>query len=339
MRLLLSIAASALFATSALAIDLPDPKSPNYRELPLNIADKGTIYQTIKTSKTEVRDGKTKVTSSHSRYRNDFTATDAGYKVKKTLVAFTVTGADGQTIDQNAKTPEAIFLKTLTGAFAELTYIGDEGLAPQRLEDWPNLWKSTRALIGATLRADGKTPTPETEAQVMGMMDKMFGNLTPEQAAQTFLQPDTMIAMPHNLALEINKPLSADSEIIVPLGNYPLTVSETFVITHWNAAGNTAQVTYDYRPQPESLKAFMYEFLPKFLKDAGAPAAAIAEMEAAMKANPGNVFDISTHCDYDMAIDTGLVRQGKCTRITTVSLMGQSSSKTEIYDFTESFVP
>ncbi|MFT3996827.1 MAG: hypothetical protein QM667_05415 [Asticcacaulis sp.] len=339
MRLILTIAASVLIATSAQAIDLPDPKSPNYRELPLKIADKGTIYQTIKVTKTEVKGGKTTLTGSNSAYRNDFTATDEGYRVKKTLLSFTVTGEDGKPIDQNAQTPQAVLLKTLTGTFGEVTFIGDDGLLPLTLEDWPTLWASTRSTVGLALRADGKTPSPETEAQVMGMMDKMFGNLTPEQAAQTFLQADTMLATPHNLALEVGKPLSADGEYVIPLGNFPLHISETFTITDWDKAGNTAKVTYDYRPKPESLKTFMYEFLPAFLKQAGAPATAIAHMETAVKADPTNVFDLSTRCDYAMAIDTGLVRQGTCTRATKISIMGQTSAKTEVYDMAERFTP
>ncbi|ESQ79740.1 hypothetical protein [Asticcacaulis sp. YBE204] len=321
-----------------MAADLPDPKSPNYRELALRIGNKGTIYQTVRLTRTENKNGKVTTTSSTSAYRNDFTAIEGGYKVKKTLTAFTVTGPDGKTIDKDAHTQDAVLLRTMTGTLGDLTFIGDESLAPQRLENWPALWANTRALIAAGLREGGR-PSLEEEVKVMNMMDGMFGKLTPEQAAGSFLQADTIIAVPHNLALEIEKPLTADSEIIVPIGNFPLQVSETVIITHWNAAGNTAQVIYDYRPKSDSLKAFFYDFLPKFMKDAGAPAEALAEMMSAMKANPGNVFDMSTHCDYDMAIDTGLVRQGKCTRITTVSLMGQTSGKTEIYDVTESFVP
>ncbi|BBF79533.1 hypothetical protein [Asticcacaulis excentricus] len=315
----------------------PDPSSPDYHELPLAIGEKGTVYQQVKTTKTETRDGSAKVTSMDAGYRNDFALGDDGYVVKKTLTRTTITLPDGQIIDGKSTAPEAVMMRSLIGSFSELTFVADDSLTPVRLQDWPALRDRSKTAVLSLIKASGeKTPT-DFEQTFANMYDNLFGRMSSEQAADLYLKADSFMAIAHNIGLERNKPVMTESTVIVPLGNYPLGMRSTLKLTEWKPEANSARLSYDVGPTPEALKAFLTEFMPRFLKEAGAPENVLNEIEASLKNDPRSNFDMSTHCDYDVAIDTGLVRKGSCTQTNSFHMMGEKFGKVETYEFSETF--
>lgn len=181
--------------------------------------------------------------------------------------------------------------------------------------------------------------SPQEAAQIKQAMNAVYGQLTPETATGMFLETDRMMALPHNLGLSLNKPIEAASQIQMPLGGQPVDAQETIALTSWNEADNTAHVSYNYAPTPESVKAYLTDFLPKFMKQAGVPAAAITDLESAMSSSsPDDFMKVTTHCDYDMAIDTGVVTKGVCEKVVAMNLMGEKGGSTERLEFTEFFV-
>ncbi|ADU13549.1 hypothetical protein [Asticcacaulis excentricus] len=315
----------------------PDPSSPDYHELLLDIGEKGTVYHQIETIKTETRDGAAKVTRTDAGYRNDFTLGDDGYVVKKTLTRTSITMPDGQVIDSKSTAPEAVMVRSLIGSFSELTFIADDSLTPVRLENWPELRERSKATVLSLIRASGEKTSTDFEQSFAKIYDNLIGRMSSEQAADLYLKADSFMAIAHNVGLERNKPVITESTVIVPLGNYPLAMRSALTLTEWKPEANSARLSYDVGPTPEGMKAFLTEFMPRFLKEAGAPENVLKEIDTSLKNDPKSSFDMSTHCDYDVAIDNGLVRKGGCRQTSTFHLLGEQFSKVETYEFSESF--
>lgn len=315
----------------------PDPSSPDYHELLLSIGEKGTVYHQIKTTKTETRDGPAKVTSMDADYRNDFALGDGGYVVKKTLTRTSITLPDGQVIDSKSTAAEAVMTRSLIGSFSELTFIADDSLTPVRLENWPALRDRSKATILSLIKASDEKISADFEQSFVKIYDNVIGRMSSEQAADLYLKADSFMAIAHNIGLERSKPVMTESTIIVPLGNYPLGMRSTLTLTEWKPEANSARLSYNVGPTPEALKAFFTEFIPRFLKEAGAPENVLKEIETSLRNDPKSSFDMSTHCDYDVAIDTGLVRKGSCRQTSIFHMLGEKFGKVETYEFSESF--
>lgn len=321
----------------------PNPDSPDYHELTLAIEEKGTLYHSVKLTKTETRNGSVKVSGSDTRYRNDFVLGDDGYAVKKTVISTVITLPDGQKIDDKSTSPEAVLMRNIIGSVSEMNFVADESLSPVRIENWPALRDRSKAAVLEAVKVAAKSANEKVPDEVVQTLTQVFdsvlGKLSSEQAAELYLKVDTLMALPHNVGLERNKPLAGEGTVNVPIGNYPMTMREAITLTEWNPERNSARLTYSYSPSPESLKAFFTDFMPRMLKQMGAPEKAIQEMQDALSKDTTGVFDMSTLCNYDMAIDTGLVRKGTCTQTTTVSMAGENMKKVEAYEFSESLTP
>lgn len=346
MRIVTSIIAAGLLAVTpawaqqaAAVSGEPNPASPDYHELSLAIAQKGTIYRSIKVSKSETRDGNAEHSTLDTRYRNDFTAIEGGYAVNKTLISLSITLPDGQTITDKSASPEAAMMRSMIGGFTEMAYQSDESLSPVRIENWPALRDKARNAILQAFKTSGEEVPPDAEAAVSQLFDSVLGKLNPEQAAQLYLASDRLASIPHNTGLELNKPVVNEGIVNIPLGNYPMAMRNRLTLTEWNLTGNSAHLTYSFSPAPEAFKTFIVDFMPRFLKQIGMPDSDVKAMQAELTKDPKSTFDLSTQCEYDVAIDTGLVRKGVCTDKSFISLMGQTMAKNATYTFSESFEP
>lgn len=310
---------------------------PDYHALPLALEESGKMIQHFTQTKSTTRKGVTQSGTGTSDYTLTYAETDEGYRVTKTLTKFEISDVSDPAIKAGMKDPAAAkMMENLTSAFSPLSYSADESLSPVLIEDW----EGTKArVLKAVDEMAASGASPEEAAQLKQGMAVVYGQLTPETATGMFLETDRMMALPHNLGLSLNKPITASGQIQMPLGGQPVDAQETITLTSWNEGGNTAHVSYDYAPTPESVKAYLTDFLPKFMKQAGAPAAAITELETAMKsASPDDFMQVTTHCDYDMAIDTGIVTRGVCEKVVAMNLMGEKGGSTERLEFSESFV-
>lgn len=317
-----AVIAALVFTVPALAAD-----DPNYHELPLQLGSSGKLKQIITLTKTKA--GETTVTGgTTSEYVVAYTATDEGYLVKKTL----------RSIDTKAleTTPDqAALLEGLAGRFSTISYTANDSLAPLRLEEFDAFKANLNATFKDILKL-GKPLKPEETARIETVLQSMFGNLTPESASELFLPTDTMMSIPRNVGLTLNSPLIGETEIQSPLGGPPIAARENLTLTKWDETKKQAHVTYTFTPEPASLKAYIKDFLPGFMKTAGAPDSAIAEFNAEIaKGATSDVLTMTTICDYDMAIETGLIDKGVCTRTTSFTLGGKTQGKIERHDFSE----
>ncbi|WKL58919.1 hypothetical protein Q1W73_08005 [Asticcacaulis sp. ZE23SCel15] len=331
----LSFSLAVLLLSPSASVAQVDSSSPNYRELGLTLeAETGSILQDLKITKIETRGATTKQTSMKARYRQAYSYEDTAFRIKKSLIDFTLTDADGTVYDSKSqKGPEAEILQMIIGGFGEITYLADDSLSPQRIEDWDNLKAKSKAIL---VKAAEISAEPSSSIKVEAIADQLFGKLTPEQAAELFLKVDKQIALPHMMGLELNKPLRAESQIQSPLGGPPLEALEVIILTHWDEAKQTARLSYDYSPTPESFTKFITEFVPTFLKNAGAPDTTIAEFNALLKQGKASeLFANNTHCEYEMDITTGLVRHGKCTETVSMSIAGENAKNIQIREFSE----
>ena len=311
---------------------------PNYRALPLKLGKDGKMVQHFTQTKSNTRGDVTQSGVGKSDYTLTYTETDEGYRVTKTLMKFEISDVTDPDIKAGMKDPAAAqMLQNLTQATSPLSYSADESLSPVLIEDWQGTKARILKAIDDMLASYG---APSEEAtQIKKAVSAIYGQLTPEGATRMFLEADYLVALPHNVGLILNKPTVTHSQIQMPLGGQMVDARENIALTSWDATGNTAHVSYDYAPTSESLKAYLTDFLPKFMKQAGAPAAAITELETAMKSSSLKDFmNVTTHCDYDMAIDTGIVTRGVCEKVVAMNLMGEKGGTTERLEFSESFV-
>ncbi len=311
---------------------------PDYHTLPLALEESGKMIQHFTQTKSTTRKGVTQSGTGTSDYTLTYAETDEGYRVTKTLTKFEISDVSDPAIKEGMKDPAAAkMMENLIRATSPLSYSADESLSPILIEDWEGTKSRILEAIGDMLTSSGASP--EEAAQMKKAMSAVYEQLTPEGATSMFLESDHMMALPHNIGLSLNKPIVADSQMQMPLGGHLVDAKESITLTSWNEGGNTAHVSYDYAPTSESLKAYLTDFLPKFMKQAGAPAAAITELETAMKsASPDDFMQVTTHCDYDMAIDTGVVTRGVCEKVVAMNLMGEKGGSTERLEFSESFV-
>ncbi|MDC7675912.1 hypothetical protein [Asticcacaulis machinosus] len=331
----LSLSLALLLAPPSLSVAQVDSNSPDYRELALTLeAETGTIIQDLKITKIETRGTVTKQTSMKARYRQSYSYEDTAFRIKKSLIDFELTDADGTVYNaKTPKSPETEILQMVIGGFSDVTYIADDSLSPQRIEDWDGVRATSKAILVKAAEISGVANGP---AQAGAIADQLYGKLTPEQAADLFLKVDKQITLPHMMGLELNKPLRAESQIQSPVGGPPLDAVEVVTLTEWDDAKQTARLSYDYSPTPESFTKFITEFMPVFLKNAGASDNVIAEFNSFLKeGKTSDLFVNNTHCDYEMDIATGLVRHGKCTETVGMNIPGENVKNTQIREFSE----
>ncbi|EGF92733.1 hypothetical protein ABI_11700 [Asticcacaulis biprosthecium C19] len=326
--------AAALLAGPALAQDEAEiarmVAHPDFHVLPLDIGEDGKIRQTAKVTKSQTRAGKSQTVVLTSQATLDYRMEGEEFYVTRTLDTFDATSPDASASNL-AESRDAV--TNALGGIKSVRYVTDDSLRPTRIEDWPTFKTNIYALFDQLM---GANPSPEIKAKSHQIADSLFGQLTAESAAGLFLSNETMLSIPRNIGLVLNEPLSADGQIAVPIGNTVLDARETLTLSQWNEAAGTAHVTYDYAPTPESLKAFVSDFLPRFLKSLDMPATARAEMDKQLAAGLStSVMDMTTHCDFDVAIATGLVSAGTCVKTVAFQFGGESQKKVETFVFTE----
>ncbi|CAL4866652.1 hypothetical protein MMA231_00895 [Asticcacaulis sp. MM231] len=311
---------------------------PDYHNLPLALDKSGKMLQHFTQTKTTTRGGITQSGTGTSDYSLAYSETDDGYRVTKTLLKFSISDVTDPAIKEGMNDPAAAkMMENLTSALSPLSYSADESLSPVLIEDWEGTKARVLKAMDELMTSGGASP--QEAAQLKQAMAVVYDQLTPETATGMFLEADRMMGLPHNIGLSLKKPITASGQIQMPLGGQPVDAQESIALISWNDAGNTAHVSYDYAPTPESLKAYLTTFLPTFMKQAGAPAAAITELKTAMSsASPDDFMKVTTHCDYDMAIDTGVVTKGVCEKVVAMNFMGEKGGSTERLEFSESFV-
>lgn len=334
MRRFALLAVMAVFATPAMAQESDEEKlakmlaHPDFRVLNLDVGDEGHMTQVVKVSREETRNGVTTKGSAQYRYGLSFVYTDDSYRITKSLDEFKI--LDGAAMSN--PDAQAVLNEISQGVFP-LSYIADDSLTPVSIEDWDGVRARLYSLLETGVPGGAGTKArPEAAAALAAI----FGQMTPESAAPVFLKEDLMMSRPHNIGLVLNDPLVETSQVAAPIGGTMLEAQQTLNLTKWDEDANSAHVIYSFAPTDESLRNFITVFLPGFLKQMGAPANVISEFEAELKtASASDVFKSVTECDYDVAIDSGLITKGVCTQIVKLGFAGQGSSKIERYEFSE----
>lgn len=319
----------ALATGTAYAGELPDPQSPNYRELPLMVDETGTIYSKLTVSRTK-QSGDQKTSHSfenHARYDFKWDAEAEAFRVTKNTLPLKAPNASARQAPVDLSDMTTVF-KTLE----QISYLADESLSPVEIRNWPELKENLRRIFRSVSVPEGTTNDV--------IFSQLYGGMDAQTAAPYLLEAELFAAIPHNLGLEIGKPLIDNTPLMVPMGNFPLDAQVRLTLTSWDEASNSARVHYLFAPKPEALDHFLRVHLPATLKAADAPPHVLKTIEDAIATKgAGDLFESKTECNYDMAIDTGLIRQGECTKHTRINLLNDLTAQTDTWTFTESFKP
>jgi hypothetical protein len=311
-------------------------KDPDFHALAFKPGDTGRMHQdfVVTTTKTD-EDGKTTTVKIDSGYDLTYTKNDDGYDVTKTSNGGKLLAFDSP--DAPSGSPQAALIAGMASMGSlpsSLNYQADDDMLPVRLSDWPgfkaNLLQKMRDLY-VKAGAPQSAIDPVMQASALAM-----DQFSAETAPRAFMAGDVLISTPHNIGLILNKPLVANGQVASPIGNVMLDATDKLELTVWDAANNHAHVTYDFAPTPEGMKNFLLNGMPSFLKQMGAPDDVIEDYKtSAAAASPETLMDVSTHCDFDVAIDTGFVSKGTCVKAATVTLAGHKAGKVETYELSE----
>ena len=210
----------------------------------------------------------------------------------------------------------------------------DADLAPVRIKDMPALKaNNTNAMLGY-MSSMGQAVSADMKAQVAQSVARSLDQMSPETAAEQYLPEAALLAVAHGLTLTVGKPQTTTQAIATPFGPQGQG-TVTLGLTKWDAAGDTASVTYARHLDPAALKAFVKANMPNLLQMfgvAGGPAAATTRVVDDM------VIKRDTTCTYDVAISTGLVRSAHCTVESGAQYKGAGQLEANSYDLSETLV-
>jgi hypothetical protein len=320
-----AIAAIATFATSPLS------EAAEVRLLELDLGEKGRMKQTVVATRESVRNGESDIVKMETTYDLEYALDDDDetYTVRKNLAGFKILEPKEGLGEVHMEV-----LTTLAGSVSNISFSADDSLSPLEIKDWDGL---KRSMFEAIRKQFASVDAAEVEGVLKGM-DMLYAQLTPESAAQLFLPLDQLMSIPHNVGLILKQPVVADSQVEASFGDFMLDAKEKLELTAWDERRNRAHVVYDFAPTPQSMRTYITDFLPKLMRTMGLPEEEVAGLGKQFKEGAADaIMSISTRCDYDIAIDTGLVASGICTSTRSVNLQGESNKKIDRYEFSEAF--
>ncbi|MFT4090060.1 MAG: hypothetical protein QM645_04960 [Asticcacaulis sp.] len=318
--LILILGVTGLSATTAHSQTVTEA---DYYQIPLKLPEKAAVRQVIlKTTQTRQND-QSETATFKGEYISRFTPDKEGYRVTKTTVSSNLI-LDGDVSDE--KSADMQKLSAALADVGEITYIADPNLTPLRIADWPRL----RRGIKQSMRKAGLMKQKQEAA-----FDALYERITPEAASELFLPEDGLLAIPRNLGLSLEKPYILESTIAAPFGGEPLRTRETLKLTRWDEAGQKAYLTYLSGPAKADLDAYAKAIQPELdtaarldAEQYGLPYVAVNEVH----------LELSTRCNYEMSLKTGLVLRAACLSIRDVRIGEQIQSQRESWSMSESFV-
>lgn len=294
----------------------------DYYQIPLNLPDKAAIRQVIhKTTQIRLND-QTETATFSGEYISRFTADKDGYRVTKTTVSSNLT-LEGDVTDEKSDD-----MQKLSAALTDvgvITYVADANLTPLRIDDWPRL----RRAIKQSMRKAGLMKQKQEAA-----FDALYERISPEVASELFLPEDGLLAIPRNLGLSLENPYVLESKIEPPFGGEALRTRETLKLTRWDEAGQKAYITYQSGPAKADLEAYAAAIQPELDTAARLDA---EQYGWAYRPVTEVQLDISTRCNYEMSLQTGLVLRAACLSIRDIRVGDQIQSQRESWSMSESF--
>jgi hypothetical protein len=286
---------------------------------PLTLPKAARVEMTVERSREDVRAGQTQRSASQTRYEKIIETQGDGYRV--TLKPLETKLPD---------TPSAAQAEAALGDLMKRTliYTADEDLAPQAIEGWPVL----AAEVTKAMSALGGS-TPEASKGIAAMTS-MFSSMTAEQAASVFLKEDGFQSIPVNVELDPAKPAAGTEIIASPLGGPPIKSIVTLSVESVDKARGVATLKWAQILDPESTQASVTQMVEAILQRMGPEAAKSAEMRAKFEKM---VFDRTSTCDFEVALNTGLPTKTTCEARLKVTdpATGQLNGRTERWVITQ----
>src|SRR6185312_455761 len=180
------------------------------------------------------------------QYRQGITRTQEGYQVHQTLVQTDfppeISPATKSMIEQGAEFSR------------DIVYDADEALTPVRIPDWE---KRAASMVQTMERLMG--PSPQAGTAIAAMRQRFLG-MTPEQGA-ALLKEQNLVALAQGLTLDLNQPVSIDTQMDNPLGGSPIKATLTVSLESWDKSENEARIHIHQELDPESLGKSVREML------------------------------------------------------------------------------
>lgn len=295
-----------------------------YYLIPLNLPQAAAVRQIVhKTTQTRHND-QSETATFEAEYISRYTPEAEGFRVTKTTVKSNLK-LEGDVTDE--KSADMQKLVAALADVGEITYAADVNLTPLKINDWPRL----RRAIKQSMRKAGLMKQKQEAA-----FDSLYERLTPEAAAEIFLPEDGLLAIPRNLGLSLDKPYVLESKIPAPFGGTVLNTRESLRLTRWDEAAQKAYVSYQSGPSREDLDAYAEAITPELDTQAREE----AERNGTPHSPITDVFvDISTRCNYEISLQSGLVRRAGCLSVRDIRIGGEVQSQRESWSMSESFIP
>ncbi len=247
------------------------------------------------------------------RYRQELTPTKDGYRVRQRMTGMDIppeiTGDERAQVEQTA------------AVAADLSYLADADLTPLRIEGWQGMIDRMSALIGGK---DGRLRAAARQS---------LGSMTPEAAADTLMQEQTMAAAAQYTQLDLGKPLSDALQLPNPLGGSPIEATYSIQLESLDRAAGRAVIV--------TRQALDLEAASRGLKQATEILVRRAAQEGRTLLGPPSDFRIERTRDCRSIMDTvtGLALNTDCTQtIKTLDAQMQPDTQVDRWVITQALV-
>lgn len=312
-------------AGAALSAEASGKDNPNYHELRLNIPDTGKIILVIRQKIDQVKNGQANNIDLSYTYENTYAIKGDVYQVHPVLVSSGLNSFNGNV------PPPGVDTSVFTGAILlmnGINYTASADFGPARIDDMTALKANYRAffLKIAASQDPVNAKRPDFSQHMEEAVEKVFGLMTPESAAGTFLPEQVLLSWPHNTGLVLGEKALTRAQETVPMGGL-IDVTISLSLTSWDEAKDTAIVTWDSVPDPASAAAAFNEIVPKIIAQMGG---------GEIQAPAASSLHLERHCRYAIAISTGLAREADCTTEKGFVIGDVKQLETHTYSMSES---
>ncbi|MFT4074001.1 MAG: hypothetical protein QM647_00620 [Asticcacaulis sp.] len=317
------IGAAMMVAGSAFSAETSANNGANYHELPLNVPNTGKVILTVQQKIDQDANGSANHVDLTYTYENTYTAKDETYQIHPVLLSSKLNSFNGNV------PPPGVDTSALTGSMLLMNGIGytaSTDFGPTRIEDMAGLKANYRAFVTKVASQD---PANAKQADLPKRMDeaveKVFGLMTPESAANTFLPELVLLSWPHNTGLVLGEKAVTKAQETVPLGGL-VDVNISMSLISWDEEKDTAIITWDSVPEAASLAVAFKEVIPKIVAYMGVQADQLPADSSLI---------LERHCRYTMVISSGLAREAECTTQKGFIIGGVKQLETHSYNMSE----
>jgi hypothetical protein len=295
------------WALALLAAGLAAPATA--QDLPVTLPDQATWTMTVERTRERTRQNAApQAARSVSTTDVDWTAGADGGVVTLRVRSAQLDGPDAAGVDTSSLLDQPVVLEV------------DPSLAPTRIRNWSQV----RTLLEQSIDKAVAEPAAASAAK------KIFGDLSPELAAQVVSREWSLATLSQGTALTLGEAVTYEDALPNPLGGPAIKALGSYELQAYDAAAGVAVVAWKQAFDPKSASDSLGQAL-------SAMTARLAPDKAkeAQAAFAGMRISREDVCRHEIDIPTGLALKVICTSAISTSARGETATNLDRWTITQ----